>query len=146
MIAMYETGIKHARLDRNWWLGYTCIKAVFEEIRGGGTSYHSFSSWVKEFTKTLGITKSYIWNTKKAGEIYERYSREASSPLPPSSIDPGCLVLLEQLLNVNPALSEEVAPAVLSGEMKRVELNAVYKANLAPREKKHSPSIIKLYA
>ncbi|MFR1675137.1 MAG: MmcB family DNA repair protein [Fusobacterium sp.] len=116
---------------KNWTNFYTLLKKV-EIERLWEEKYNSFTQWLKDFSIRNKIHESILWQRKKAGEVYQKYSEIQKEkgievkPLETANVSAENLVLLDKIMRNSPSNSTELAEKVFNNTITGKELRQIH--------------------
>ena len=116
---------------KNWTNFYTLLKKV-EIERLWEEKYNSFTQWLKDFSIRNKIHESILWQRKKAGEVYQKYSAIQKEkgievkPLETANVSAENLVLLDKIMRNSPSNSTELAEKVFNNTITGKELRQIH--------------------
>ena len=116
---------------KNWTNFYTLLKKV-EIERLWEEKYNSFTQWLKDFSIRNKIHESILWQRKKAGEVYQKYSEIQKKkgievkPLETANVSAENLVLLDKIMRNSPSNSTELAEKVFNNTITGKELRQIH--------------------
>ena len=116
---------------KNWTNFYTLLKKV-EIERLWEEKYNSFTQWLKDFSIRNKIHESILWQRKKAGEVYQKYSEIQKEkgievkPLETANVSAENLVLLDKIMRNSPSTSTELAEKVFNSSITGKELRQIH--------------------
>lgn len=116
---------------KNWTNFYTLLKKV-EVEKLWEEKYNSFTQWLKDFSIRNKIHESILWQRKKAGEVYHKYSEIQKEkgikvkPLETANVSAENLVLLDKIMRNSPSTSTELAEKVFNNSITGKELRQIH--------------------
>lgn len=116
---------------KNWTNFYTLLKKV-ETEKLWEEKYNSFTQWLKDFSIRNKIHESILWQRKKAGEVYQKYSEIQKEkgievkPLETANVSAENLVLLDKIMRNSPSNSTELAEKVFNNSITGKELRQIH--------------------
>lgn len=116
---------------KNWTSFYFLLKEV-ETEKLWDSKYRSFTQWIKDFSIRNKIHESILWQRKKAGEIYQKYSEIQKEkgievkPLETANVSAESLVLLEKITKTDKSNIGELAEKVFNNKITRQELRDIH--------------------
>lgn len=116
---------------KNWTNFYTLLKKV-EVEKLWEEKYNSFTQWLKDFSIRNKIHESILWQRKKAGEVYHKYSEIQKEkgievkPLETANVRAENLVLLDKIMRNSPSTSTELAEKVFNNSITGKELRQIH--------------------
>ena len=116
---------------KNWTNFYTLLKKV-EVEKLWEEKYNSFTQWLKDFSIRNKIHESILWQRKKAGEVYHKYSEIQKEkgievkPLETANVSAENLVLLDKIMRNSPSNSTELAEKVFNNSITGKELRQIH--------------------
>lgn len=102
--------------------------------RSGGMLCRSFTQWVRSLASRVGVHESVLWARKRAGEIYQEYSRrEAETGRKPTdlhqvTVSPDNLILADRIAQNDDRMKDQLIRRIVEGDLRRGDLKAAWSA------------------
>ncbi len=121
-------------IDKKNWTNFYLLLKEIEDQELYKPKYKSFTQWVKEFCIKSKTHESIVWNRKKAGKVYESYSKQKAEqginvkPIIESNVSVDSLVLLDKINKYDEKVASQLVDKVLNKTITKKDLREVYQS------------------
>ncbi len=121
-------------IDKKNWTNFYLLLKEIEDQELYKPSYKSFTAWVKDFCIKTKTHESIVWNRKKAGKVYDSYSKIKAEqgidvkPITESNVSVDSLVLLDKINKYDEKTASQLVDKVINKEITKKDLREVYQS------------------